>query len=121
MDRAELLKVASLEQLNNRMRKIQQQEVRDMEADLTEDDVEDTEMSDGELRNGSEGEDLMTDEEQRVDSVAAYAGHSKRNLERVKKALMRIHIDLVRQGVKELIDQCDTFVGSPGVELHSKW
>ena len=45
----------------------------------------------------------MTDGEQRDGSVAEHAGHSKRDLERVKKALMRIHVNLGHPGVKELI------------------
>ena len=32
-----------------------------------------------------------------------HAGHSKRDLERVKKALMKLHVNLGHPGVKELI------------------
>ena len=45
----------------------------------------------------------MTGGEQRDGSVAEHAGHSKRDLERVKGALMRLHVNLGRPGVKELI------------------
>ena len=43
------------------------------------------------------------DGEQRDGSVAKHSGHSKRDLERVKEALMRLHVNLGRPGVKELI------------------
>ena len=134
MDRAELPKTASLKQLTDLMREIQQQDACDMEVDLAEemwqesdaivwstlaheletvvecpsaqeDDVEDIEMPGGALCDGSEGEEQepMTDGEQRDGSVAEHAGHSKRDLERVKKALMRLHVNLGRLGVEELI------------------
>ena len=59
-------------------------------------------MPGDELRDGSEGEE-QEDGEQRDGSVAEHAGHSKRDLERVKKALMKLHVNLGHQGVKELI------------------
>ena len=70
-----------------------------------EDDVEDIEMPGDELRNGSESEEQepMEDGELRDRSVAEHAGHSKRDLERVKKALMKLHVNLGHPGVKELI------------------
>ena len=70
-----------------------------------EDDVEDIEVPGDELRDGSEGEEQepMEDGEQRDGSVAEHAGHSKRDLERVKKALMKFHVNLSHLGVKELI------------------
>ena len=67
-----------------------------------EDDVEDMEMPGDEIRDGSEGEE-QEDGEQRDGSVAEHAGHSKRDLERVKKALMKLHVNLGHPGVKELI------------------
>ena len=67
-----------------------------------EDDVEDIEMPGDELRDGSEGEE-QEDGEQRDGSVAEHAGHSKRDLERAKKALMKLHVNLGHPGVKELI------------------
>ena len=73
-----------------------------------EDDVEDIEMPDYELRDRSEGEEQepMEDGEQRDGSVAEHAGHSKRDLERVKKALMKLHVNLGHPGVKESRDEC---------------
>ena len=70
-----------------------------------EDDAEDIEMPGDELRDGSEGEEQepMEDGEQRDGSVAEHAGLSKRDLERVKKALMKLHANLGHLGVKELI------------------
>ena len=70
-----------------------------------EDDVEDIEMPSDELRDGSESEEQepMEDGEQRDGSVAEHAGHSKRNLERVKEALTKLHVNLGHPGVKELI------------------
>ena len=70
-----------------------------------EDDAEDIEKPGDELRDGSEGEEQepMEDGEQRDGSVAEHAGHSKRDLERVKKALMKLHVNLGHPGVKELI------------------
>ena len=70
-----------------------------------EEDVKDTEMPGDEHRDGSEGEEQepMEDGEQRDGSVAEHAGHSKRDLERVKKALMKLHVNLGHPGVKELI------------------
>ena len=134
MDLAELPKTASLEQVTDLMREIQQQDVCDMEVDLAEvmwqesnaivsntlaheletvveclpaeeDDAEDTEMPGDELRDGSEGEEQepTEDGEQRDGSVAEHARHSKRDLERVKKALMKRHVTLGRPTVKELI------------------
>ena len=69
------------------------------------DDVKDIEMPGGELRDGSDGveQETMTDGEQRDGSVAIHASHSKRDLERVKKALMSFFVHLGRPGVKELI------------------
>ena len=63
------------------------------------------EMPGDELRDGSEGEEQesMDDGEQRDGSVAAHAGHSKRDLERVKKALAKLHDNLGHPGVKEMI------------------
>ena len=56
-----------------------------------EEDVEDMEMPGGELRDGSgiEEQEPMTDGEQRDRSVAEHAGHSKRDLERLKEAQTR--------------------------------
>ena len=69
-----------------------------------EDVVEDVEMPGDELRDGSEGEEQeQEDGEQRDWSVAEHAGHSKRDLGRVKKALMKLHVNLGHPGVKELI------------------
>ena len=64
-----------------------------------------TEMPGGELLDGSEGEEQepMMDGEERDGSVAEHASQSKRDLERVKEALMRLHVNLGRPGVKELI------------------
>ena len=59
-------------------------------------------MPGDELRDGSEGEE-QEDGEQRDGSVAEHAGHSKRDLERVKKALMKLHVNLGHPGVKELM------------------
>ena len=59
-------------------------------------------MPGDELRDGSEGEE-QEDGEQRDGSVAEHAGHSKRDLERAKKALMKLHVNLGHPGVKELI------------------
>ena len=58
-----------------------------------EDDVEDIEMPGDELRDGSGGEqqEPVEDGELRDGSVAEHAGHSKRDLERVEKALMKLH------------------------------
>ena len=126
MDLAELPKTASLEQVTDLMREIQQEDVCDMEVDLAEvmwqesdaivwntlaheletvieclpaeeDDVEDIVMPGDELRDGSEGEEQepIEDGEQRDGSVAEHAGQSKRDLERVKKALMKLHVNLV--------------------------
>ena len=70
-----------------------------------EDDAEDIEMPGDELRDGSEGEEQepMEDGEQRDGSVAEHAGLLKRDLERVKKALMKLHANLGHPGVIELI------------------
>ena len=134
MDLAELPKTASLDQVTNLMREIQQQDVCDMEVDLAEvmwrelhatvwntlaheletvveclpaveDDVEDMEMPGHELRDGSEVEEQepMEDGEQRDGSVAEHAGHSKRDLERVKKALVKLHVNLGHPGVNGII------------------
>ena len=59
-------------------------------------------MPGDEFRDGSEGEE-QEDGEQRDGSVAEHACHSKRDLERVKKALMKLHVNLGHPGVKELI------------------
>ena len=62
-----------------------------------------TEMSGDELRDGSEGEkqEPLEDGEQRDGSVTEHAGHPKRDLGRVKKAL-KLHVNLGHPGVKEL-------------------
>ena len=122
MDRAELPKTEPLKQLTDLMREVQQQDVCDMEVNLIEvmrqeletlvgclsaeeDDVEDIEMSGGELRDGSEGEEQepMTDGEQREGSATVNAGYSKRDPEQSKETLMRLHVKLGHLGVKELI------------------
>ena len=70
-----------------------------------EDDDEDIEMPGDELREGSEGEEQapMEDGEQRDGAVAEHVGHSKRDLERVKKALMKLYTNLGHPGVKEMV------------------
>ena len=64
-----------------------------------------TEMPSDERRDESEGEEQapMEDEEQRDGSVAEHEGQSKQDLERVKKALMKLHTNLGRPGVKEMV------------------
>ena len=66
-----------------------------------------------ELRDGSEGEEQepVEDGEQRDGSVAEHAGHSKRDLERVKKALMKLHVYLGHPGVKELSVEARSCIG----------
>ena len=63
-------------------------------------DVEDIEMPSGERRDESEGEEQapMEDEEQRDGSVAEHEGQSKQDLERLKKALMKLHTNLGHPG-----------------------
>ena len=70
-----------------------------------EEDVEDIEMPSDERRDESEGEEQapMEDEEQRDGSVAEHEGQSKQDLERVKKALMKLHTNLGHPGVKEMV------------------
>ena len=70
-----------------------------------EDDVEDIEMPGDELRDESEGEEQapMEDGGQRDGSVAEHVAHSKRDLERVKKAPMKLHTNLGHPGVKEMV------------------
>ena len=65
-----------------------------------ENDVEDIEMPGDELRDGSEGveQEPMEDGEQRDGSVAEHASHSERDLERVKKAQMKLHVNLGHSG-----------------------
>ena len=53
--------------------------------------------------NFVEEQEPMMDGEQRDGSMAEHAAHSKRDLERAKEALMRLHVNLGRPGVKELI------------------
>ena len=77
-----------------------------------EDVVEDVEMPGDELRDGSEGEEQepMEHGEQRDGSVTEHAGHSKRDLGRVKKALMKLHVNLGHPGFEGI---------DPGVEARS--
>ena len=115
-------KTEPLKQLTDLMREVQQQDVCNMEVNLIEvmrqeletlveclsaeeDDVEDIEMSGGELRDGSEGEEQepMTDGEQREGSAAVNASYSKRDPEKAKETLMRLHVKLSHLGEKELI------------------
>ena len=130
MNLEELPKTASLEQVTNLMHEVKQQYVCDMEVDLAEvmrqesgntlaheletvieclpaeeDNVEDIEMPGDELRDESEGEEQtpMEDVEQRDGFVAEHVGHSKRDLERVKKALVKLHTDLGHRAVKEMV------------------
>ena len=53
----------------------------------------------------SEGEKQapMEDEEQRDGSVAEHEGQSKQDLERMKKALMKLHTNMGHPGVKEMV------------------
>ena len=124
-------KTASMEQVTNLMRELKQQDVCDMEVDLAEvmwqeadaslwstlahevveclpgeeEGVEDIDMASGERRDESEGEGQapMEDEEQRDGSVAEQEVHSKQDLERVKKALTKLHTNLGHPGVKEMV------------------
>ena len=70
-----------------------------------EEGVEDIDMPSDERRDESEGEGQapMEDEEQRGGSVAEQEGHSKQDLERVKKALIKLHSNLGHPGVKEMV------------------
>ena len=132
MDLLELPKAASLEQVTNLMRELKQQDVCDIEVDLAEvmwqeadtsiwstlaheletvveclpaeEGVEDMDMPSDE-RDESEGEGHapMEDEEQCYGSVAEQKVHSKQNLERVKKALTKLHTNLGHPGVKEMV------------------
>ena len=45
----------------------------------------------------------MEDGEQRDGSVVERVGHSKRDRERVKKALMKLHTNLGHPGAKEMV------------------
>ena len=62
-------------------------------------------MPGDELRDESEGEEQapMEDGEQRDGSEAEYVGHSKRDLERVKKALVKLHTNLGHPGAKTMV------------------
>ena len=126
VDLAELPKTASLEQVTNLMREIQQQDVYDMEVDLAEkmwqeadatvwntlamnwkqriecvlteeDDFKDIEMPGDELRDGSE----VVEQEPMEDGEqrdGSVTEHAGRS-----KALMKPHVHFGHQGVKEMI------------------
>ena len=70
-----------------------------------EEGAEDIDMPSDERRDESEGEGQspMEDQEQRDGSVADQESHSKQDLERVKKALIKLHTNLGHPGVKELV------------------
>ena len=70
-----------------------------------EEGVEDIDMPSDERRDAPEGEEQapMDDEEQRDGSVAEHEGRSKLDLERVKKALIKLHTNLGHPGVKEML------------------
>ena len=111
MDLVELPKTASLEQVMEvDLAEVMWQEsdaslgntlARELETVVEclpaeEEGVEDMDMQSDERRDESEGEEQapMEDEEQREGSVADHESHSKHDLERVKKALIKLHTNL---------------------------
>ena len=83
-----------------------------MEVDLTEvispaeeEGEEDVNMRDDDRRDESDGEEQasMEDDEQCDGAVPEQEAHSKQNIERVKKALKKLHTNLGHPGVKEMV------------------